>query len=161
MRISGWWNRASDTATEQGTELSHVVGSGHCSSSSEMDIKSYFISHGENKNMWPHFTTYCRGFHPKPPQLLFLVLPFLLRSFRGREFRILHDNHTILSDTCSFSDPLRSHESLLFSFGILENLNFIVVLMATDSSILAWRIPWTEEPCGLQSMGSKESDMTE
>ena len=27
--------------------------------------------------------------------------------------------------------------------------------MATHSSILAWRIPWTEEPCGLQSMGLK------
>ena len=27
--------------------------------------------------------------------------------------------------------------------------------MATHSSILAWRIPWTEEPGGLQSMGSK------
>ena len=26
--------------------------------------------------------------------------------------------------------------------------------MATHSSILAWRIPWTEEPDGLQSMGS-------
>ena len=25
--------------------------------------------------------------------------------------------------------------------------------MATHSSILAWRIPWTEEPCALQSMG--------
>ena len=27
--------------------------------------------------------------------------------------------------------------------------------MATHSSILAWRIPWTEEPGGLQSMGSQ------
>ena len=27
--------------------------------------------------------------------------------------------------------------------------------MATQSSILAWRIPWTEEPDGLQSMGSQ------
>ena len=27
--------------------------------------------------------------------------------------------------------------------------------MATQSSILAWRVPWTEEPCGLQSMGSQ------
>ena len=27
--------------------------------------------------------------------------------------------------------------------------------MTTHSSILAWRIPWTEEPGGLQSMGSK------
>ena len=25
--------------------------------------------------------------------------------------------------------------------------------MATDSSILAWRIPWTEDPGGLQAMG--------
>ena len=33
--------------------------------------------------------------------------------------------------------------------------------MATHSSILAWRIQWTEEPGGLQSMGSQESDMTE
>ena len=27
--------------------------------------------------------------------------------------------------------------------------------MATHSSILAWRIPWTEKPNGLQSMGSQ------
>ena len=27
--------------------------------------------------------------------------------------------------------------------------------VATHSSILAWRIPWTEEPGGLQSMGSR------
>ena len=27
--------------------------------------------------------------------------------------------------------------------------------MATQSSILAWRIPWTEEPGGLQSIGSQ------
>ena len=33
--------------------------------------------------------------------------------------------------------------------------------MATHSSILAWRIPWTEEPGRLLSMGSQESDMTE
>ena len=39
--------------------------------------------------------------------------------------------------------------------------------MATHSSILAWKIPWTEEPNGLQSMGSqrswgcRKSDVTE
>ena len=33
--------------------------------------------------------------------------------------------------------------------------------MATHSSTLAWKIPWTEEPGKLQSMGSLESDMTE
>ena len=33
--------------------------------------------------------------------------------------------------------------------------------MVTHSSILAWRIPWTEEPGGLQSMGRKQSETTE
>ena len=38
--------------------------------------------------------------------------------------------------------------------------------MAVHSSILAWRIPWTEEPVGLQSMGSQRvghdrSDLTQ
>ena len=32
---------------------------------------------------------------------------------------------------------------------------------ATHSSTLSWKSPWTEEPGGLQSMGRKESDMTE
>ena len=30
--------------------------------------------------------------------------------------------------------------------------------MATHSSILAWKIPWTEKPGGLQSMGLQKSD---
>ena len=33
--------------------------------------------------------------------------------------------------------------------------------MATHSSILAWRIPWTEEPGGLQSMGLQRVYMIE
>ena len=33
--------------------------------------------------------------------------------------------------------------------------------MATHSSILAWRIQWTEEPAGLQSIGVAKLDMTE
>ena len=35
--------------------------------------------------------------------------------------------------------------------------------MAKHSSILAWRIPWTEEPSGLHTVhgAAKESDMTE
>ena len=33
--------------------------------------------------------------------------------------------------------------------------------MATHSSILAWKIPWEEEPGRLQSIGRKESDTTE
>ena len=33
--------------------------------------------------------------------------------------------------------------------------------MATNSSILAWKIQWTEEPGNLQSMGRKELDTIE
>ena len=33
--------------------------------------------------------------------------------------------------------------------------------MATDFSILAWRLPWSEELGGLQAIGRKESDMSE
>ena len=33
--------------------------------------------------------------------------------------------------------------------------------MATHSSILAWKLPWTEEPGELRSRGRRESDMTE
>ena len=33
--------------------------------------------------------------------------------------------------------------------------------MATHSGILAWKIPWTEEPGGLQSVDLKGLDMTE
>ena len=33
--------------------------------------------------------------------------------------------------------------------------------MAPHSSTLAWKVTWTEEPGGLQSMGSLRSDMTD
>ena len=32
--------------------------------------------------------------------------------------------------------------------------------MAPHSSTLAWKIPWTEEPSGLQSIGSRLNDFT-
>ena len=33
--------------------------------------------------------------------------------------------------------------------------------MAIHSSILAWRIPWTEEPAGYMALGSQDSDTTQ
>ena len=42
-------------------------------------------------------------------------------------------------------------------------INFFLsdIFFLTLSSTFAWKIPWTEEPGGLQSMGLLESDMTE
>ena len=46
-------------------------------------------------------------------------------------------------------------------YDICYSMDALEKEMATHSSILAWRISWTEEPGGLQSMGSQELDTTE
>ena len=51
-----------------------------------------------------------------------------------------------------------SHKMLSF---VVSLGHFLEKEMTTHSSPLAWKIPWTEEPGGLQSMTRKESDMTE
>ena len=48
--------------------------------------------------------------------------------------------------------PLAIQETQIQSLGQEDSLEKI---MATHSSILAWRIPWTEKHGGLQSMGSQ------
>ena len=52
---------------------------------------------------------------------------------------------------CNAGDPVRS----------LGQDNPLEKGMATHSSILAWRVPWTEEPGELRPWGSRESDTTE
>ena len=46
----------------------------------------------------------------------------------------------------------------VWSLGLEDPLEEV---MATHTSILAWRLPWTEEPGKLQSIGSQGSDTTE
>ena len=45
----------------------------------------------------------------------------------------------------------------LSNFTFTFHFNALEKEMATHSSILAWRIPWTEEPGPIQSMGSQKS----
>ena len=49
-------------------------------------------------------------------------------------------------------NPLAMQETQVLSLGWEDPLEEGI---ATHSSILAWRIPWAEEPGGLQSMGSQ------
>ena len=56
----------------------------------------------------------------------------------------LHNQAQEVSKSCNMED-----EQGLVRQGILEECE------ATLSRILAWRIPWTEEPGGLQSIGSQ------
>ena len=53
---------------------------------------------------------------------------------------------------------LEMQETWVQSLGQEEPLE---LAMATHSSILAWKIPWAEEPGRLQSVGPRESGMTE
>ena len=53
---------------------------------------------------------------------------------------------------CARNDNIAMHETRVQSPGQEETLE---KGMATNSNILAWRIPWTDEPGGLQSMGSQ------
>ena len=46
-------------------------------------------------------------------------------------------------------------KNLLASAGSLGHKDPLEKEMVTHSSILAWKIPWAEEPGGLQSMGSE------
>ena len=58
----------------------------------------------------------------------------------------IHQSY-ILINISTLSVP--NHSSLF-----LQLVNITEKMMATHSSTLAWRIPWTEEPGRLQSMGS-------
>ena len=64
------------------------------------------------------------------------------------------------SQTCVLDSGLLVSSNLmkLLTLCIYETLE---EEMTTHSSILAWRIPWAEEPDGLQSMGRRESATTE
>ena len=48
--------------------------------------------------------------------------------------------------------PVQEAEARVGSLGLEDSLEEGV---AAHSSVLAWIIPWTEEPCGLQSRGSQ------
>ena len=56
--------------------------------------------------------------------------------------------------------PLIMQEMQKIWVQILDGENPLGRRVATHSSVLAWEIPWTEEPGGLESTGSQRVDMT-
>ena len=73
-------------------------------------------------------------------------------------------DHRVTWETLWTSTTCENKDSATFLTKLLEGVKWIFYKyplynlekgMATHSSILAWRIPWTEQPCGLQSMGSQ------
>ena len=58
-----------------------------------------------------------------------------------------------LADSCFLHVPVR--DSTLVSLSLFLRSQDVLEVTATHFSILAWEIPWTEEPVRLQSMGSQ------
>ena len=56
---------------------------------------------------------------------------------------------------CAAVHGVAKSQTRLSDFTFTFHFHALEKEMATHSSILAWRIPWTEEPGGLQSMGSQ------
>ena len=67
-------------------------------------------------------------------------------------FRLLITHVTILEVAQMIKNPPTVWETWVLPLGWEDPLEDGI---ATHSSILAWRIPWIEEPGGLQSMGSQ------
>ena len=72
--------------------------------------------------------------------------------------KLLHgETQTWVYATIKYASPEFSHSEFLKETQVrsLDQEDPLEKGMATHSSVLAWRIPWTEEPCGLQSTGSQ------
>ena len=68
------------------------------------------------------------------------------------------DNVVFISDVQQSGSVIHIPITIFFFFQILslrllQNIDPLEKGMATHSSILAWEIPWTEDPGGLQSLG--------
>ena len=71
-------------------------------------------------------------------------------SLKYLDYLVLSMRPTLVAQRLKHLPPMR--ETRVRSLGREDPLERE---MATHSSILAWRIPWTEEPGGLQSTGSQ------
>ena len=68
----------------------------------------------------------------------------------------------MLFSGAQFSNSDREHIMYYIYIKSIREKNLkIICTMVSHSSTFAWKIPWTEEPGGLQFMGSLESDTTE
>ena len=82
-------------------------------------------------------------------------------TYMNNQFFIKHFNHWIIIFLKSYNNKI----SLWMQVNISKHFMCIMEkAMAPHSSTLAWKIPWTEEPGRLQSMGSlevgRQSDFT-
>ena len=74
---------------------------------------------------------------------------------------MVHSLNSILEYKVSTHNPIKNLPSMQETWiWFLGQEDPLEKEMATHSSIFAWRIPWTEDPGELQSLGCKVLDMT-
>ena len=101
-------------------------------------------------------------------QMRQLNLAYVTCLVGGREWLILRSdfklpyNSTITGVGCHFPQSVKNLPAMQeIQVWFLGHEDPLEKEMTTHFRIFAWRIPWTEEPGGLQSMGLQESDTTE
>ena len=94
---------------------------------------------------WTTTTILCQG-----TSLVAQLVLLVLYPWEGTGYRLPYSWASWVAQM--LKNPPATQETWVWSLGWEDPLE---KGMATHSSILAWRIPWTEEPGGLQSMGSQ------
>ena len=123
-------------------------------------------------SVWPHRQQSPRLPRPwdSPGKNTGVGCHFLLQCMKMRSESEVVQSSLTLPDPMDCSLPGSSVHGIFQARVLLwrcTNKNYelnclsVKFIMATHSSILAWRIPWTGESGRLQSMGSKRSNMTE
>ena len=78
-----------------------------------------------------------------------MILQMVITRWINTEIRLLNSLASLLSQTIKSLSAMQKNQ--------VQSLGWEDLLekeMATHLNILAWKVPWTEEPGGLQSMGS-------
>ena len=109
--------------------------------------------------LWCVFLTWKKLFLLHLNLKCFLIWPLSFWSCLERHFslwQILKSNPKVKSFSCIFFWKVRMSLYLdkhCFNSKIFNLLYYYILVVIPHSSTLAWKIPWTEEPGGLQSMG--------
>ena len=110
---------------------------------------------------------FCHPHQPQPRNLKWLsslLIKTSTNDSRSPTSISLHDKASFMPSQWAslvaqmVKNPLAMHKTWVRSLGWEDPLDKGT---ATHSSILTWRVPWTEEPGGLHSWAHKESDTTE
>ena len=116
------------------------------------------LSSHMRKKFWFSLVNHCKGFEFPLAGILQLEIGYRSLWYPPNMLEIKCTSKIRVPDDSDSKEPACTAGDQIKPLGWEDSLE---KGMATHSSILAWRIPWTEEPGRQHSMGCKESAMTE